>query len=496
VWDNPKARVKQLKVSNLPPPPAPAIPAAPRGPRFRHFSNPPSTVSLRLGDLAAGLPCEVRAAAFDAERVVELPCADILNGPVPKIALSRLAAMAPECFQTQNFSDAQIALPAARLAQAYRMVLTSEIIEEPVELPAFAPPEETAPVPEIFESVATPAALVEPTPVPEPVICEIPPPPPEPVAEIPSAEVLTVENPEPVPLLEPPVAVPPAASALPPPRAPSPPQSRRPFSLLPIFRRREAEPEKPIAPEPRARIEIPKPRARPVPLVSKAPSFEPAEKLPAPAVKPPVFVPVVATPDEPPPVVSGPAESEGVSKREEPPPATLQIMDPRETEALLMETEHLPAAKAPAEIPEQDGLQAIFMTEEFLAVDRVVELCGGLPGIKSCVLAQGSTVLASNNVPDSIDLVSLSAHALEMLSGMRAASAKMGIGAVPAVTVHSEKGPITFFHHEDLCLFVLHKDRGFVPGVREKLQQVVEELTRANLPLPGSSARPALEKWK
>jgi len=66
---------------------------------------------------------------------------------------------------------------------------------------------------------------------------------------------------------------------------------------------------------------------------------------------------------------------------------------------------------------------------------------------------------------------------------MRASSAKMGIGAVPAVTVHSEKGPITFFHQDDICLLVLHKDRGFIPGVREKLQGVVDELAKAKLPL-------------
>jgi predicted regulator of Ras-like GTPase activity (Roadblock/LC7/MglB family) len=163
-------------------------------------------------------------------------------------------------------------------------------------------------------------------------------------------------------------------------------------------------------------------------------------------------------------------------------------------EAILVETEHLPKSesKRSAEIPDQDALQALFMTEEFLSVDRVVELCGSLPGIKSCVLAHGSAVLGSDNVPESIDLVSLSAHALEMLAAMRQSAARMGIGAVPAVTIHSEKGPITFFHQDDLCLLVMHKDRGFVPGVREKLQQVVEHLSEANLALPVGASRPAL----
>jgi predicted regulator of Ras-like GTPase activity (Roadblock/LC7/MglB family) len=156
--------------------------------------------------------------------------------------------------------------------------------------------------------------------------------------------------------------------------------------------------------------------------------------------------------------------------------------------------EHMPKVepKPAAEIPDQDSLQSIFMTEEFLSVNRVVELCGGLPGIKSCVLAHGAAVVASHNVPESIDLVSLSAHALEMLAAMRQSAAQMGIGAVPAVTIHSEKGPITFFHQNDLCLLVLHKDRGFVPGVREKLQQIVENLSNANLALPANASRPAL----
>jgi predicted regulator of Ras-like GTPase activity (Roadblock/LC7/MglB family) len=163
-------------------------------------------------------------------------------------------------------------------------------------------------------------------------------------------------------------------------------------------------------------------------------------------------------------------------------------------EAVLLKIEPLPKSelKRAGEIPDQDALQSVFMTEEFLSVDRVVELCGGLPGITSCVLAHGSAVLASHNVPESIDLVSLSAHALEMLAAMRRSAARMGIGAVPAVTIHSEKGPITFFHQDDLCLLVLHKDRGFVPGVREKLQQVVAHLSEASLVLPVGASRPIL----
>jgi predicted regulator of Ras-like GTPase activity (Roadblock/LC7/MglB family) len=332
--------------------------------------------------------------------------------------------------------------------------------------------------------------------------------------------------------------------------------ARKPFSLFPLFRRKEpvdtkppvALPPPPTPPATRGRIEIPKPKRRtmaitlpprdpeaaeaakaagpspevqppappppvipPPPVAEKPPAAPEAPRIPLPPVlktepveapgprpEPPKPAPVadaappVAKPSEPAPVAPVAAiqpelpQSPAAPKPPEPQPpvkesgkAVEAVLEPA---AVLVETEHWPKPKT--DLPEQDALQAIFLTEEFLSVDRVVELCGGLPGITSCVLSHGATVIASHNTPDSVDIVSLSAHALEMLKAMRGSAAKMGIGAVPAVTVHSEKGPITFFHQDDLCLLVLHKDRGFVPGVREKLQQVVNELGRAQLPVP------------
>lgn len=198
-------------------------------------------------------------------------------------------------------------------------------------------------------------------------------------------------------------------------------------------------------------------------------------------VAPAPVIPAVVEPlISPPPVVVASIAAPSTVTPPSPiaPPA---IVEP--PAALLVETEHLTKEQERPEIAEQDALQAIFLTEEFLSVDRVLELCGNLPGIRSCVLSSGANVIASHNAPDSVDIVSLSAHALDMIKSMRSSAAKMGIGAVPAVTVHSEKGPITFFHQDDLCLLVLHKDRGFIPGVREKLEQVVHELSEAKLPL-------------
>lgn len=141
-------------------------------------------------------------------------------------------------------------------------------------------------------------------------------------------------------------------------------------------------------------------------------------------------------------------------------------------------------AAAESDLPDQHALQALFMTDENLNTGRVVELCGGLPGIQSCVLTSENQVVASHNIPDGLDIVSLSSNAAAMLRAMHDASAGMGIGEIPAVTLHTARGPLSIFQKEHLAMLVFHGDRGFVPGVREKMTAALTELTRAPLALP------------
>lgn len=559
--------MKQPKVITTPPP-AP-LPAASPGPRYRYFSVTPSTVTLRMRDLQ--VPEKARAAGYNSEQFVDLPCSEIFHGPAPKIPLKRLAELVPDCVTARGLPDEGVKLCSARLALAY-------VVEEGRELIAEPPPSEpiAASVPPSEEFIPPVREDGEEKPAAEPreaKLEEIPPPHAEKSAsqKLPPPG-LPEEAPEPVkaaspetpvgnpPLPAPPEPPAPPASSLPKIDPPAPasavapstatttfplPGAKKPFSLFPMFRRKEEADNKPSTPIPRSRIELPKPKRPPTPLppvediqppvedkaaeefapkllvpppaprpFEPAPSLKPpepksvpvSEPPPAPAIPEPSPEPPLAeippaakaTPVAPPPGEE-PAPPPPVAEKAPAPetPAVLSAADPapnpeppaerppaNEPPAVLVETEHVALAEVKPDISEQDALQAIFLTEEFLSVDRVLELCGNLPGIKSCVLSQNAAVIAAHNTPDSVDIVSLSAHALEMLKAMRSASAKMGIGAVPAVTVHSEKGPITFFHQEDLCLLVLHKDRGFVPGVREKLQQVVTELAQAKLPLP------------
>jgi predicted regulator of Ras-like GTPase activity (Roadblock/LC7/MglB family) len=135
-------------------------------------------------------------------------------------------------------------------------------------------------------------------------------------------------------------------------------------------------------------------------------------------------------------------------------------------------------------LPEQDALQSLFMTDEKLSTKRVVELCGDLPGIKSCLLTSDDAFIASQNVPVGLDIASLSSKATAMARAMHEVSADMGIGEIPALTLHTEKGPISVFQNESHTMLVFHADRGFIPGVREKVTLALGEVTRSRLCLP------------
>lgn len=162
-----------------------------------------------------------------------------------------------------------------------------------------------------------------------------------------------------------------------------------------------------------------------------------------------------------------------------PTPPVATIIEP-----LILETEN-----PGTDIPEQDSLQALFLTDEKLTIRRVVELCGELPGIRSCVLTCDDTVVASHNVPENLDLVAMSSTASKMLAAMQESSSQLGIGAVPALTLHTDRGPLSLVQNNRLTLLVVHADRGFIPGVREKLTATLGELSRTTLALP--SAAPA-----
>lgn len=453
--------------------------------RYRYWTEPPSELALKAAVLGTLLPEPARGQSFTAETVT-LPAGEVFSTNVPRISIHRLAELFPDQVKSQ---PGTITLPVRDLALSYFLVEKSEelppepVVVEPEPLPTEPVAQEpAAPAPEL---------MIPPPPIPK-VRLPKPPVAAVPVVVPPPAEVEAIEPP---PDFQPPDEVPPSPAGDPvalaePPPAPAEIQlpgnaaaeqlsaARRSGFLrgIPLFRRKSPEVIPPPPPRGRAvpKTEVILPPPEPPADLPKASIVLPA--MPGPVaesgamaeIAPPRTVP------EPPPKVPLPP----------PKPLTQRIAgDPGSAPVLVTETLASPEPR----IEEQEALQALFLTEENLTVPRVLELCCTLPGITSCVLARGAGVIAAHNVPSHVDIVSLSANATEMLRAMRESSARMGVGAVPAVTLHTEKGVISFFHGDELALLVFHKDRGFVPGVREKMTAALAELAKARLALPPRS---------
>jgi hypothetical protein len=276
-----------------------------------------------------------------------------------------------------------------------------------------------------------------------------------------------------------------------PPRQPIPRQ-RRIMGIFPTARRKAPAPDQPSGEVPES---VPA-EAPPGPQDFQPPAPAPVEASPAvepvaaseesaddtgseEALEPLPSTPVGATApwDAEPSAEAAPTatDSAGPAAGETDPTRHWEIQDEEVADALPPATE--------------ERMQELFLTEERINLDRALALCGGLPGIRSCILARGSSILGTHRVPDEIDIVSLTANAKAMLDGVRSTSMRMGLGTIPAITIHSEKGPVSFFYSGELLMLVLHADRGFVPGVRERLADAIEAMARAPLPLPLAACR-------
>jgi hypothetical protein len=122
-------------------------------------------------------------------------------------------------------------------------------------------------------------------------------------------------------------------------------------------------------------------------------------------------------------------------------------------------------------------LQQIFMTEDALDIQRVVELAGALPGLSGCILVREAENARSPRAPAGWDGPELAAEARRLLD--EAVRADTGLTLLPALTLYAESGPVSFLRRGALTLLVAHRERGFLPGVREKLEAVLDLVEQA-----------------
>ena len=157
----------------------------------------------------------------------------------------------------------------------------------------------------------------------------------------------------------------------------------------------------------------------------------------------------------------------------EPPPFHLHLPPvPKSVEAPPTH-EHAPPA-LPISRFDQHSLQSLFMTEETLDLHKVSRLSAAFPGIQACIIAAQGKTYSAGKLPEGFDL-----SALRGLSPQVGAAAdRLPIGLLKNFTLYGEQYSVSFFERGSVCLCAIHRARSFIPGVREKLVAVVDELAR------------------
>jgi predicted regulator of Ras-like GTPase activity (Roadblock/LC7/MglB family) len=142
-----------------------------------------------------------------------------------------------------------------------------------------------------------------------------------------------------------------------------------------------------------------------------------------------------------------------------------------------------------SEIPfEADSakLHAIFMTDETLDLAKTISMVGELPGLRACVLNTADGLKLAGNLDNPSQEQAISALMPELFQLAQAKLASMHLGGLETITLYCGRDQLSTFVQEKFCLTVLHDNRPFKPGVREKVQAVISELvalTHKNRPL-------------
>jgi hypothetical protein len=114
-------------------------------------------------------------------------------------------------------------------------------------------------------------------------------------------------------------------------------------------------------------------------------------------------------------------------------------------------------------------LRALFMTDEDLTPNEIVDRCAQLDGVRSCLAIATSGVISSGHDSASEEVshfVSNAPRAHEYLTGL---AESMGFAGNGSFTLRSAAALRTFFIENGICLAVLHGRAAFAPGVRDRL---------------------------
>ena len=135
------------------------------------------------------------------------------------------------------------------------------------------------------------------------------------------------------------------------------------------------------------------------------------------------------------------------------------------------------SAPSPRTGGDQAVLQSIFMTEDDLGLDKIAGLICALPGLEGCVAACGEKVAVSGEIPKDFRSGDVHRISSELFHSAAEYSSRLGLGKLRSGTLQCDGLLASFFVREHVALCVFHRGcRGFLPGVREKLDAVAGQM--------------------
>jgi hypothetical protein len=123
-----------------------------------------------------------------------------------------------------------------------------------------------------------------------------------------------------------------------------------------------------------------------------------------------------------------------------------------------------------------DRLQAIFMTDAPLDLTATIRKIAALPGLKSCSLNTLKGQRLAGEIGDPNLEKVISSLLPELFQRTDSVLDELRAGALEAITIYAGTRQFSAFVRGNLCLTVVHDKRSFKPGVREKIQLVLNEL--------------------
>jgi predicted regulator of Ras-like GTPase activity (Roadblock/LC7/MglB family) len=146
------------------------------------------------------------------------------------------------------------------------------------------------------------------------------------------------------------------------------------------------------------------------------------------------------------------------------------------------QTAAAPAAAAPVgealDLLSRSPLQVALDTDEKLDAKGAVAHVNKLAGVKACALMFSDGLSLAGSLPAEYETDGLCAMAPSLMQRIENHMVETKLGALRGMTLSCEKGAVTFFMHENLCLAAMHASGELTSEVREKLALVVHELSR------------------